>query len=422
MTVTAVTRPAAQRGRAAFTALMVAEGISIFGTRMSTVAIPWLVLTTTGSAARTGLVAAVELTPYVLVMAGGGPVIDRVGARRMSLACDMLAAASVALIPLAYAAGMLQFGVLLALIAAVGAARGFADTAKRLLVPPLVDLSGVPLERATGLHDGVSRAAGFVGAPIAGVLVGLLGAPAVLVADAVTFAVAALIVGFAVPAAAPAAIAAVMRAGGGLRRYVHELREGVAWLRGHRLMCGIAAMVGVTNLLDAGFAAVLVPMWANTVAGGALALGLVFGAMAGGAVLGNVLAAWAGPRLPRYRTYAWGFLICGAPRFAVLMFVRSIPLTVAVVFVTCIGSGVLNPILGAVEYEAVPREFQARVLGVIGALAWAGMPIGGLLAGWAVTQLGLATALGVAAAVYLAATLSPFVFPCWRQMDRTPAA
>jgi MFS family permease len=102
------------------------------------------------------------------------------------------------------------------------------------------------------------------------------------------------------------------------------------------------------------------------------------------------------------------------------MLVHDLPVTAAVVFVTCIGSGVINPILGAVEYEAVPREYQARVLGAVGALAWAGMPIGGLLAGWAVGALGLTTALGIAAAVYLTATLSPFVFPCWRRMDRPP--
>jgi MFS family permease len=404
--------------------MLVAEGISVLGTRMSTVALPWLVLTSTGSATRTGLVAFAEMLPYVLVLAVGGPVIDRLGARRMSLACDVLAAIAVALIPLAYAAGMLQFGVLLALIAAVGTARGFADSSKRLLVPPLIEVSGTPIERATGLHDGVSRAASLIGAPLAGALVGLFGAPAVLAVDAVTFAAAAVILAVTVPAIPAVASAASHAAAGGrrflagLRQYTAEVGEGLAWLRQHRLMCGIAAMVCVTNLLDAGYATVLVPLWANKVAGDPLALGLVFGGMAGGAVLGNVLAAWAGPRLPRYSTYAWGFLLCGAPRFFALMLLENVPLTVAIVFVCGLGSGVLNPILGAVEYEAVPRELQARVLGAIGALAWAGIPVGGLLAGWVAGGPGLATALGIAGGGYFLATLAPFVFPSWREMDR----
>ncbi|MFC7484426.1 hypothetical protein ACFQX7_36470 [Luedemannella flava] len=49
--------------------LLVAETISNLGSRMTMVALPWLVLVTTGSAARTGLVAAVEILPYVLASA-----------------------------------------------------------------------------------------------------------------------------------------------------------------------------------------------------------------------------------------------------------------------------------------------------------------------------------------------------------------
>jgi MFS family permease len=186
-------------------------------------------------------------------------------------------------------------------------------------------------------------------------------------------------------------------------------------------MCGIAAMVSVTNLMDAAFATVLAPLWANEKAGDPLVLGLIFGVTAGGAVAGNVAAAVLGPRLPRYRTYAWGFLLCGAPRFAALWLLDSVPLALAVTFVGSIGAGVLNPILGAVEFESVPRELQARVLGAVGALAWAGIPVGGLLAGWLAGSWGLGAALALCGAVYLVATLAPFVFPSWKQMDRAPA-
>ena len=48
------------------------------------IALPWFVLTTTGSATKTGLVALAELLPLVLLKVLGGPVIDRVGARRVA--------------------------------------------------------------------------------------------------------------------------------------------------------------------------------------------------------------------------------------------------------------------------------------------------------------------------------------------------
>ena len=48
--------------------VLAAEGISFLGTRISMIAIPWFVLSTTGSATQTGLVAAAEITPLVLLV------------------------------------------------------------------------------------------------------------------------------------------------------------------------------------------------------------------------------------------------------------------------------------------------------------------------------------------------------------------
>jgi len=79
--------------RAGFVGLMVAEAISLFGSRMAFLALPWLVLVTTGSATLTGVVTFAEMLPYVLVNAVGGPLVDRLGARRASISMD---AASVA--------------------------------------------------------------------------------------------------------------------------------------------------------------------------------------------------------------------------------------------------------------------------------------------------------------------------------------
>ncbi len=57
----------------------------------------------------------------------------------------------------------------------------------------------------------------------------------------------------------------------------------------------------------------------------------------------------------------------------------------------------------------MPRPLQARVLGAVGGIAWAGIPFGALLAGVLVDATGLTTALVVGAAVYGLATLDPFV-------------
>ncbi len=59
--------------RAPFTALITAYVISVAGTSMSALAVPWLVLTTSGSAAQTGVVVFAQLMPYVAAQLLAGP-------------------------------------------------------------------------------------------------------------------------------------------------------------------------------------------------------------------------------------------------------------------------------------------------------------------------------------------------------------
>ena len=82
-------------------ALLLVNAIACIGTRVSAIAIPWFVLITTGSATQTGLVAACELAPYVIVKALAGPITDRLGQRRVSIAADLASMIIIGLIPIA---------------------------------------------------------------------------------------------------------------------------------------------------------------------------------------------------------------------------------------------------------------------------------------------------------------------------------
>ena len=417
-----------QRSRRGLFGLLVADGISIFGSRMSFLAVPWFVLITTGSAGQTGIVAFAEMAPYVLVQGFGGPLVDRLGAWRVSIGTDVVAAAAVGIVPLLYAADHLSFGVLCGLVALAGAVRGAGDSSRYVMVPGVTEHAAMAMERGAGLHDGVNRLAGMLGAPSAGLLIAGFSAPSVLAIDALTFLVSAVLVATLVPrSAAPSRAPAPTSDDEGAQLdatqpmgYVAQLREGFAHLRADRLLLGIGVMVLVTNLLDQAAGSVLQPVWAKEVSGSPVTLGVLLGVFGVGAVAGNAVLTWLSPRLPRRRTYAWCFLLGGSPRlFAMAAFSTVSPL-LPIFFLGGFGAGGINPILGAVEYERVPRHLQARVLGALGAMAWAGIPIGALAGGFGVEHLGLRPALLVAAIAYLAATLAPFVFPAWRGMDRAP--
>jgi MFS family permease len=396
---------------------LVADAISLLGTRVSMIAIPWLVLTTTGSAAQTGLVAFAELLPLVVVQALAGPVIDRLGARRVAITGDLLSMLVVGVIPVLHLSGTLSFPALLALVAVAGGLRGAGDGAKHAFVPALGAHAEVPLERVTGLTSAVERTASFGGAALAGLLVAVVGPANALVVDAASFGICAAVFAWSTTS---------LRAKPVTERpadttYARELREGWDFLRRDPVLVAMTAMVAVTNLLDLAYSGVLLPVWVKDGGYGAGLLGAIFATWAASSAVGSVVAAWAAERMPRFHVYVWAFLIAGLPRFLVLALGAPLWLVLATCVLGGFASGFLNPILGAVIYERVPDAVMGRVTTLSNALCWSLMPIGGLLGGVLSETIGITAALLVVGFAYLAATMAPLAIPAFRQFDRPQA-
>ncbi|MFJ6614413.1 MFS transporter [Streptomyces sp. NPDC091289] len=402
--------------------VLAAIAVSLTGTRISLVALPWFVLVTTGSATLTGLVAFCEMAPYVLVKAFTGPLVDRTGPRAVSWTTDLASAVAAASIPLLHTLDLLSFPVLLGLVAVIGAARGPGDLAKEVMVPEAAERGGIPLERATGLSGVVERLASTVGPAAGGVLVALLGPLPGLVLNAVCFALGSVIVAVALPRGMgrPAVDTAAPVDGAEPEPgYWRRFGEGFAFLRGEPLLLAVIVMVGITNFLDAALTTLLLPVWARESGNGPTAIGLIGSVMGAAAVAGSLIAAMAAHRLRRRMVFLGGFLLAGAPRFLVLAVDAPLGAVLAVFAVSGFGAGFINPVLGAVLIERVPRRMLGRVNALGDSLSWSGIPLGGLLAGAAVTAVGLTPVLLACGAAYFLTTNLAGLRPEWREMDRT---
>lgn len=399
--------------RRPFLAFALAETLSISGTRLSTIAIPWLVLTTTGSPVLTGVVAMAEMLPYVVAKALSGPLIDRIGPKRLAIGCDLASVLVVGLVPLLALTGWLGFELLLPIVVAMGMLRGPSDAAKHAMVPDIARLAVVPLERVTGVAGVIERLASTVGAAAAGGLIALIGPGLALALNAVTFALAALVVATGLPAfrtARPESRAS----------YFSELREGFDFIRRDALLVGIVIMISTTNLLDAAYSAVLLPVWTQSAGYDAALLGLLFAVMSAAAIAGAAIATATGERLPRLTVYTLAFLIAGLPRFAV--FAIDVPLVAAFVTLAIAGfaAGFINPILSAVIIERIPPGMIGRATALIGAFTWALLPFGGLVGGALIALIGLGPTLWLTGIAYVAATLLPLARRSFRSFGSRP--
>ena len=401
------------RKQAPLYALYAAETISLAGNAVAQLAIPWYVLTTTGSPALTGLAVFFNFLPIVLAAFFGGVVVDRLGFRATSIVADLASAGAVAAIPLLDATVGIELWQLFGLVFLGALLDAPGATARAALLPDIVALAESRMERASGIRSAIQQSALLIGAPIGGVLVAAFGATTALWLDAASFIVSAALVGLLVPRPAVSPESEESEERG---RFFAELAEGMRFIWRQRVLRAVVLMVLLTNLLEAPFP-IVTSVFAREEYGSASDLGLMFGVFGGGALAGALVYSAIGHRLPRRRTFLWCFT--GVPlAYLALATTPPLPLTLVALGFAGLVAGPINPLLFTVTTEIVPSQLRGRVFGAVRGGAWAAIPLGTLLGGVLVGEIGVAAtflAIGLLLAVVVA---YGFVNPAFREMDR----
>lgn len=351
--------------------LVVANLVSTIGGAMSLVALPWFVFSITGDAALTGIAASCEFAAVVVASTCAGWFIQRFGARSTRVLSDVVSGVAVLAIPALFELRALPFGLLLALVAVNGFLRTPAVAASYLLLAAAAERAGTTTDAVSGPYRASLALAGAIGAPVAGAAIAAAGAPLVLVGDAVTFLLSALLVQVSLPRLDP------VRADERPPSVVGALRVimGTPLLR---LLVGASIVLGV---LASAWGTVIAPVYGTQVLRSAAALGIVLAAQSVGAILGS----WWGSRIERRLPLRWlaPLVVAAAlvPMFVALG--RAAPLSVLlpVAFVFGAAGGVYGTVLVNLEYATVPRDQQGHVFGVLTALEQTSSAVGPLVAG-----------------------------------------
>jgi MFS family permease len=388
--------------------LIAAEVISSLGSQMTFLALPWFVLATTGSAAKMGIVLAVELTPVALLGIPSGSVVARLGARRTMLVGDLARAPLMASIPLLHSAGVLSFGLLLAIVAAIGVFLAPYFAAQRLVLPELVGEDEQVVAQANAVVEGAQRATALLGPATAGVLIATFGAANVLYVDAVTFLVAFAILALLVPQRPPRPVGEEGRG----------VLAGVRFILRDRML----TTLGVTALLANAFGQMLaagLPVLAFVEFGGSSRVaGAFFAAFGAGAVAGSVAAMKLVPRFEPIRLGAVAFVCLTIP---IWLLALELPVwgVVLVLFASAFFGPLVNaPLIGVITMRT-PEALRAKVMTAIITTALLAGPIGMLVAGQLLEAWGPHGVFLLVAAGQLVATI-PFAAVAFRRPGSPP--
>ena len=375
-------------------ALVAANAASLVGNVVASVAVPWFVLETTGSAARAGVAAFFTTLPLAVGAVFGGAIADRVGARVTSIVGDVASGAVIAAIPTLHALDALAFSHLLALTFLAAVFDAPAQASREALLQDAAAHARMPLERASAIWTTTEHAGYVLGAPAAGVLIAVVGAPGALAVDAATFALSALLVATAVRAA-------VRRREP--RPYAQELVEGLRFIAGDAVLRTFLVAATVGNLLIAALAPVLLPVYAREKLGGAGDLAVLVAAYGIGGLAGAAAFGLIERRVPRRRLYVAAWLPY-PPLWFLLAVLPRLSVAAVVLFLIGVVAGLLGPIEQLVRLRRTPPELRARVLATFMGTLLVVVPPGVLTGGLLIDWLGLRGALFAFAAANTALT------------------
>jgi len=376
-------------------ALLAAEIISTTGSQMTWLALPWFVLVSTHSPARMTLVMIAELVGMTAAGLPSGAVLQRIGARRMMLGADAIRAPLMLLVPVLHWTGHLSLGALVALALALGTFGAPYFAAQRLIVPELLGEDESIVTQANALFQGAIRVTMLLGPPIGGVLIGVLGAPSVLLVDAATYVVSFALVLLFVPRRAPLPVEEDSRG----------LLSGVRFLlREPLLRVWIPLFVAGDAAWQAFFAAVPVLVVERFDADPKIA-GVMFAGFGAGAVAGNLASfRFLTQRIEGLRLIAVSVPFQALPLWILPLHVGA-PVLVAAIFVSGIANGICNPSIHTIMTLRMPPAIRAKAMTANMTIWGLGMPLGLIVAGPVLSAYGARPVLVGFAAVQTMAML-----------------
>lgn len=388
-----------------FRQLWLGDTVSVFGAQFVGFALPLLAVQVLhADAFEMGLLGMLESLAFLLISLPAGALVDRWRKKRVIVAGDLLRAALLLTIPVAWLLDVLTMGQLFVIAFGVGSITVFFDVANQSYLPEIVE--GDQISDGNGKLQASQQTAMVAGPAAAGALVRAIGAPLTIAVTAVCMALSSLFVSrirHREETPDPAA----------RRPLRSEIKEGMSFVLRHPLLRRIVACTGLTNLATAAIFALFVLYAVRTLGFSETTLGLVMSVGAVGGLLGAVSSGPFARLVGEGRAIPLSAVVGGLAIF-------SVPLAsvLAPVPTLMVGYGLMS--WSMVVYNIAQVSFRQRLcpkplLGRMNAsirfLVWGPMPVGAFLGGLLGRELGLLPTLWIASWVALAAALPVVLSP-----------
>ena len=344
-------RLAALRSRD-FRLLFLGQLVSLTGSQMQTVAVPYQVYKLTGSSLALGFIGLARVIPVVVFALGGGVIADALDRRRLMMLSQSLMALCSLTLAWTTRTGHVTPAVMYAVIAVGGAALSLDSPARQSLVPLLVPRAH--LANAIGLHAMAWEIAAIAGPSLAGLLIAWRGVFPVYVLDAASFA-AVLGALLAMRHRAPPRASANISIGAAI--------DGLRFLLRTPLILSTMVLDAVATFIAGSL--LLLPVYADRIrAVGPRGLGLLSPAQPAGAALAAALLAARSTTIHRQGAAVLSSIVIYGASVALFGVSPWLPLSLVLLAISGAADTVSMVVRQTLRQMLTPDELRGRMTSV----------------------------------------------------------
>jgi predicted MFS family arabinose efflux permease len=345
------------------------EVVSTLGSQVSLVAFPLLVLATTHSPAKAGLVGFANQVPVLALYLPTGVLVDRHDRRTIMIVSSLVAACALASVPVALALGELPFDQIIVVALIAGARQVIYSTAEQGALPLVVADSQVA--EAVTRNQARSEAATLAGPPLGGLLFGF--------ARLLPFAVDAVSYLFSALGALYVRTPLQQPRTEKRQHPVAEVRHALRWFWSQSFLRTSALAVAASNFTTVAVELVLI-IRARQAGASPAAVGGMLSIIGAGGLTGALLA------IPITRRVSMPVIVIGlfwidAALLPLLVMTRSPYLLGAIMGVSVLGGPAWNAVIVGARLTLTPDHLRGRVISVARLISGSLLAVGPLTAG-----------------------------------------
>lgn len=348
------------------------QSISLIGTWMQRIAMPWLVYHITGSAFLLGVVSFAGQIPTFLLSPFAGVITDRFNRYKVLLLTQVISLVQAMILAILTLTGTIEIWHIVVLSILLGAVNAFDVPSRHSFVIEMVEKKE-DLGNAIALNSMMFNSARLIGPSVAGIILASAGEGICFLINAVSyiFVIASLLFMKVKTREIPVKE----------RHMFRELKEGLDYAFGFAPIKHLLLLLAVVNLLGASYQ-VLMPVFAKEILqGDSQTYGFLMGAAGFGALLGAVYLASRESVMKLGRLIPASVGLFGSGLVAIA-FMRIFP--VALLLMIFIGLGLMlhtatsNTILQTITED----DKRGRVMSFYTMAIMGTAPFGSLLAGF----------------------------------------